>query len=79
MRIVQHKTATKMEPGKSEPVEVIGFSQNNPIETNVQLSTSPSQKVIMVESSQAAHAIKEPTRSNVPHRPINHIQQPRKQ
>lgn len=77
MRIVQHKTGTKMEPGKSEPVEVIGYSQNNPIDTNVQLSTSPTQRVIVVESSQTSHAYKPAV--IVPHKTVNHIQQPRKQ
>lgn len=76
MRIVQHKTPHSERAAKSEPVEVIGLSQNNPIDVDVQLSSSPSQKTIMIESSQVAHAFK-PVDS-VPHKPINHIQQPRK-
>lgn len=80
MRIVQHKTPNSDRAAKAEPVEVIGMSQNNPID-QVQLSTSPSEKsVAHIESAQAGHINKPPT--NVPQnhaKPINHIQQPRKQ
>lgn len=76
MRIVQHKTTGKTEAGKSEPVEVIGLSQNNPLDTNVQLSTSPSQKTVVVENNQSAHAHKPP--ASVHSKPANNIQQPRK-
>jgi hypothetical protein len=79
MRIVQHKTPGKTEHGKSEPIDVIGYSQNNPIDTNVQLASSPNHKTIVVESSQTSHAYKAP--ASVPgdhYKPVNHIQQPRK-
>lgn len=75
MRIVQHKTPSAERAAKGEPVEVIGLSQNNPIDS-VQLSSSPTQKTILIESSQVAHAPK--PASTVPHKPVNHIQQPRK-
>lgn len=75
MRIVQHKAPNSDREAKSEPVDIIGLSQNNPIDS-VQLSTSPSQKPITVESSQAAHGFKPAV--SVPHKPMNNIQQPRK-
>lgn len=79
MRIVQHKTHNSERAAKADPVEIIGFSQNNPIDTNVQLSSSPNQKTITIEGSQVAHANK-PAASVVRpnHKPVTHIQQPRK-
>lgn len=80
MRIVQHKTTGKAEPGKSEPVEVIGYSQNNPIDTNVVLSSSPSQRVVLNESNQSAQMQKPPSYEPQKHvHNTHHIQQPRKQ
>lgn len=73
MRIVQHKNPSSERAAK-DPVEVIGLSQNNPIDA-VQLSSSPN-KTITIESSQAAHAFK--PAASVPHKPMNNIQQPRK-
>lgn len=75
MRIVQHKTPNTERAAKSEPVDVVGFSQNNPIDS-VQMSTSPNQKTITLESGHAAHAHK--PAASVPHKPMNNIQQPRK-
>lgn len=57
MRIVQHKNPSSERAAKGEHVEVIGLSQNDPIDS-VQLSSSPNQKVITVEGNQAAHAFK---------------------
>jgi hypothetical protein len=54
----------------------LGLAQNNPLDTAVQLSSSPKQKTITVESSQAAHAPKPPQSHSV--KPVNNIQQPRK-
>lgn len=76
MRIVQHKAPNPERAAKSDPVEVIGLSQNNPLEVNVAPSTSPTQKTIMLESSQVAHAMK--PAAAVPHKTANHINQPRK-
>lgn len=75
MRIVQHKAPNSERAAKGEPVDIIGLSQNNPIDS-VQLSTSPSQKTMTIESSQAAHAHK--PAASVPNKPMNNIQQPRK-
>ncbi|CRL06302.1 CLUMA_CG018989, isoform A [Clunio marinus] len=75
MRIVQHKTPNTERAARSSPLEVVGFNQNNPIDSVEQISTSPSQKTT-VESSQVAHAPKPPV--SVPHKPMNNIQQPRK-
>ena len=76
MRIVQHKAPNPERAAKSDPVEVIGFSQNNPLDVNVAPSTSPTQKTIILESSQVAHAMK--PAANVPNKPLNTINQPRK-
>lgn len=76
MRIVQHKTPNQERAAKSDPVDVIGLSQNNPLDVNVAPSTSPTQKSIMLESSQIAHAMK--PAAAVPQKPQNHINQPRK-
>ncbi|KAG5672341.1 hypothetical protein PVAND_002474 [Polypedilum vanderplanki] len=74
MRIVQHKSGHGHQPGK-DPVEVIGLSQNNPIDQAVQqLSTSPSSKTEHVHH--AAHQPKPP--QNIPNKPVNNIQQPKK-
>ena len=76
MRIVQHKTPNSERAAKSEPVEILGLAQNNPIDTNVTLSSSPNQKTIMTDHAQAAHQHK--PAGAVPHKPVNNIQQPRK-
>ncbi|XP_070503290.1 death-associated protein 1 [Chironomus tepperi] len=75
MRIVQHKNPNSERPGK-DPVEVIGLAQNNPLDTAVQLSSSPTQKSPIDTGSHVAHQQKPPI--NVPSKPLNNIQQPRK-
>lgn len=78
MRIVQHKNPNTERAAKGEQVEVIGLSQNNPIDS-VTLSSSPTQKIVTVESSQAAHGFKPAERAeSVPHKPLHNINQPRK-
>lgn len=54
----------------------IGLAQNNVLETNVQLSSSPNSKSPIDMGSHVAHQQKPPT--SVPHKPMNNIQQPRK-
>lgn len=54
----------------------LGLAQNNPLDTAVQLSTSPSQKTMTLESAHFSHAEKPP--QSHPYKPVNHIQQPRK-
>lgn len=77
MRIVQHKAPATERPAMGEQVEVIGLAQNNPIDQAV-VSSSPKEKFITIEQSQAAH-IQKPPQQNVGHKPNHHtIQQPRK-
>lgn len=74
---MQHKTPNNERAAKSEPVDVIGMSQNNPIDQAVQeLSTSPDQKALNMENTQASHAFK--PAASVPHKPMHTINQPRK-
>lgn len=72
---MQHKTPNSDRAAKGEQVEVIGLSQNNPIDS-VALSSSPTQNIATVESSQAAHGFKPAV--TVPNKPLNNINQPRK-
>jgi len=75
MRIVQHKTTHSERAPHSEPVEIIGLNQNNPLDSAV-VSSSPNTKGSSVEQHHAAHAPKPPV--VVQHKPQNNIQQPRK-
>ncbi|XP_053687543.1 death-associated protein 1 [Sabethes cyaneus] len=78
MRIVQHKTPSTERPAK-DPVEVIGLSNPAPnVNTGeVVHSSSPNKHgEHLVEASQVAHAQKPAVQ--VPQRPVNNIQQPRK-
>lgn len=78
MRIVQHKTPSAERPAK-DPVEVIGLSNPAPnVNTGevVQSSTSNKHNEHSVEASQVAHAQKPP--AQIPQKPVNNIQQPRK-
>jgi len=52
------------------------LAQNNPLDTAVQLSSSPTQKSSLDAASHVAHQQKPPI--NVPNKPLNNIQQPRK-
>lgn len=76
MRIVQHKAPNPERAAMSDPVEVIGLSQNNPLDVNVAPSTSPTQNTILLESSQVAHAMK-PAATHQ-QKAQTHIHQPRK-
>ncbi|XP_058831766.1 death-associated protein 1 [Topomyia yanbarensis] len=78
MRIVQHKTPSTERPAK-DPVEVIGLSNPAPnVNTGevVQSSSASKHSEHSVEASQVAHAQKPVVQ--IPPRPVNHIQQPRK-
>ncbi|XP_052873021.1 death-associated protein 1 [Anopheles cruzii] len=78
MRIVQHKTPSNERPAK-DPVEVIGLSNPAPnVNTGevAQSATNPKTAEHSVEATQVAHAQKPP--AAVHHKPVNHIQQPRK-
>lgn len=78
MRIVQHKTPSAERPAK-DPVEVIGLSNPAPnVNTGevVQSATSNKHNEHSVEASQVAHAQKPP--AQIPQKPVNNIQQPRK-
>lgn len=75
MRIVQHKTPSSERDAKAEPVEILGLSQNNPIDT-VQLSSSPVVAHDPAVNIQASHALK--AAINIQHKPNNIIHQPRK-
>lgn len=74
MRIVQHKTTHNERAPHSEPVEIIGLNQNNPLVDSAVVSTTPNHS--STEQHHAAHGFK--PAAVVPQKPQNVIQQPRK-
>lgn len=75
MRIVQHKTPNTERAALSEPVEVVGLSQNNPLDQAVQ-NVSSSPKSHNLDNQHASHAYKPP--AAVQQKASHHINQPKK-